>query len=77
MNLASKTLALVAVVLLIGGTTASAQEYYYDLDSAYAVFPSPDWIAVQYDTTKIQPQLAAFFAAHSCLDDTVSVTYLP
>ncbi|GAB4329589.1 MAG: hypothetical protein Kow0074_26120 [Candidatus Zixiibacteriota bacterium] len=76
MNARIVWLVAVSVSLLFSATNISAQEYYYDLDSIWYVSPSNSKIAVQYDSSYAQPQLAAFLGNHPCLDDQVTPSYL-
>ncbi len=58
------------------GPVCFAQEFYYDLDTTYAVVPSQSKIAVQFDTTRPVPAQSEFIAAHSCLNASTEVKYL-
>jgi len=54
----------------------SGQDFYYDLDSIWYVTPSTEWIAVQFDSTRPEPQLGTFVANHGCLDGNDTTSYL-
>ena len=64
------------VLTVASGPLSLAQEFYYDLDTTYAVIPSASKIGVQFDTTQTIRAQGEFFVAHPCLDASVVATYL-
>jgi len=71
--LSKMTIVLLAACTLAAspGSLAFALEFYYGLDTTYAVVPSDLNIAVQFDTTRQVPAPADFITAHSCLNGEV------
>jgi hypothetical protein len=66
-----ETMKKIVEVALMGAVVAAVHiapahgtpEFYYDLDSTYAVAPSDTKITVQFDTTVMPLERAGFFAA--------------
>lgn len=73
-----RPIGILAASLLVAtfqGSEAEA-DFYYDLDSTYAVAASDTKIAIQFDSTVTQKSAEEFFAAHPCLADTVESEYI-
>ncbi|HUU45543.1 MAG TPA: hypothetical protein VM118_07380 [Acidobacteriota bacterium] len=62
-----------ALTVFLTGAPSMAEDYYYSLDTSWAVSPSDQRIAVQFDTTGPPPAESTFYANHPILDDTIPV----
>ncbi|MEW5702069.1 MAG: S8 family serine peptidase [Candidatus Zixiibacteriota bacterium] len=72
----SVLLSAAVAVAVCAAPDVAAQEFYFDLDSTYAIAHSDSKIAVQFDTTITHLEQAEFLATHPCLDDTIPAEYL-
>ncbi len=66
----------VCILIVASGPLCFAEEFYFDLDTTYAVIPSALKIAVQFDTAQTIQAQSGIFAAHPCLDASVEPSYL-
>ncbi len=69
---------IAAMGFVLIASSAAAQEFYYDLDSAWYVAPSSEKIAIQFDSDSAyaELQITQFYSNHPCLDDSDTITYL-